>query len=76
MWNTIPVGSKFAQMLGSSGFYHTGLGVQVVIVLPELKLVIVELIDTDTSWWFDPEALDPQGDLGMQIGLEIINAKN
>jgi len=75
MWNTIPEGSQFAQMLGSSGFYHTGLGVQVVIVLPELKLVIVELIDTDT-WLGDLEALDLQGDLGMQIGLEIINARN
>jgi CubicO group peptidase (beta-lactamase class C family) len=76
MWYTIPEVSKFAQMVGSSGFYHTGLGVQVMIVLPELKLVIVELIDTDTSWWFDPETLDRKGDLGMQIGLEILNARN
>jgi len=75
MWRTIPEGFQFAEMVGSSGFYHTGLGVQVVIVLPELKLVIVELIDTDT-WLNDLEALDRQGDLGMQIGLEIINARN
>ena len=70
MWRTIPEGSPIAQMVGSSGFYHTGVGVQVVIVLPELKLVIVELMDTDAPGWVDP------GDLGMQIGLEIINARN
>ncbi len=57
-------------MLGSSGFYHTGVGVQVVIILPELNLVIVELMNTDEPSWVDP------GEIGMQIGFEIINAQN
>jgi CubicO group peptidase (beta-lactamase class C family) len=70
MWRTIPDGSSMAQMVGSSGYYHTGVGVQVVIVLPELKLVIVQLMDTDAPGWVDPEGA------GMQIGLEIINARN
>ncbi len=70
MWNTIPADSPFAQMLGSSGFYHTGVGVQVVIILPELNLVIVELMNTDEPSWVDP------GEIGMQIGFEIINAQN
>ncbi len=59
MWKTIPADSPVAQMVGSSGYYHTGVGVQVVIVLPESKLVIVELMDTDTPGWVDP------GEIGM-----------
>ena len=70
MWNTIPADSLMAQMVRGSGFYHTGVGVQVVIVLPELKLVIVELMNTDAPDW------DDLGEIGMQIGLEIINARN
>jgi CubicO group peptidase (beta-lactamase class C family) len=47
MWMTIPEGSAFAQMIGSSGYYHTGVGVHIVMILPELKLVIVQRYDTD-----------------------------
>ncbi len=68
MWETIPDGSAFAQLIGAAGYYHTGLGVHIVIVLPELKLVLVERYDTDGPW------VDP-GDVGMQIGLMIIQAK-
>lgn len=70
MWMTIPVGTPAAQMVGSSGFYHTGVGVQALIILPELKLVIVELMNTDVPTWVD------LGEIGMQLGLEIINAHN
>jgi CubicO group peptidase (beta-lactamase class C family) len=70
MWNTIPAGTPAAQMVGSSGFYHTGVGVQALIILPELKLVIVELMNTGVPTWVDP------GEIGMQLGLEIINAHN
>lgn len=68
MWNTIPDGSGFAQLIGASGFYHTGVGVHIVIILPELKLVLVERYDTDGAW------TDP-GDAGMELGLMIINSK-
>jgi CubicO group peptidase (beta-lactamase class C family) len=68
MWTTIPAGSGFAQLIGASGFYHTGVGVHIVIILPELKLVLVERYDTDGTW------TDP-GDAGMELGLMIINAK-
>lgn len=68
MWYTIPDGSAFAQLIGSSGFYHTGVGVHIVIILSELKLVLVERYDTDVAW------TDP-GDAGMELGLKIINAK-
>jgi hypothetical protein len=69
MWITIPEGSAFEQMVGSTGYFHTGVGgAHVVIILPELKLVIVERYDTEGVW------TDP-GDVGMQLGLMIINAR-
>lgn len=68
MWYTISDGSAFAQLIGASGFYHTGVGVHIVIVLPELKLVLVERYDTDGTW------TDP-GEAGMELGLMIINSK-
>ena len=68
MWNTIPEGSAFEQLIGSSGYYHTGIGVHAVIILPELKLVIVQRYDTEGVW------TDP-GDAGMDLGLMIIDAR-
>ncbi len=70
MWNIIPPGSQFAQMMGSSGYYHTGIGVHALVVLPDQKLVVVERLDTDTPGWVDP------GEAGMQLGLMIINARS
>lgn len=68
MWYTIPQGSGFEQLIGASGFYHTGVGVHIVIIIPDLKLVLVERYDTDGNW------SDP-GDAGMQLGLMIINSR-
>ena len=51
-----------------TGFFHTGIGVHVLLVLPPLKLVIVERYDTDVPW------TDP-GDAGIQIGLRILEAR-
>jgi CubicO group peptidase (beta-lactamase class C family) len=68
MWMTIPEGSAFAHLIGASGFYHTGVGVHIVIIIPDLKLVLVEQYDTDGVW------TDP-GDAGMQVGLQIINSR-
>ena len=68
MWMTIPEGSAFEQLISSSGYFHTGIGVHIVLILPELELVIVERYDTDGVW------TDP-GDTGMELGLMIINAR-
>lgn len=68
MWNTIPEQSPMAQIVGSAGYYHTGVGVHALIVLPALQLVIVERLDTDGPW------TDP-GETGMQLGLMIIKAR-
>ncbi len=68
MWMTIPPGSVFQQLLGSSGYFHTGVGVHIVIILPDLKLVMVQRYDTDGDW------VDP-GDAGIQLGLMVLNAR-
>jgi CubicO group peptidase (beta-lactamase class C family) len=68
MWYTIPEGSAFEQLIGAPGFYHTGVGVHIVIIIPELKLVLVERYDTDGAW------TDP-GEAGMQLGLMILNSR-
>jgi CubicO group peptidase (beta-lactamase class C family) len=68
MWNVIIPGGAMAAALGSPGYYHPGLGAHALIVLPELKLVIVERVDTDGPW------TDP-GEAGLQLVLMIINAR-
>ncbi len=67
MWKVFPEGSAVAQMVGYSGYFHTGVGVHALIIIPDLKLVIVERYDTDGAW------SDP--DTGLEIGLLIINAR-
>ncbi len=68
MWMTIPEGSAFGELAGSSGYFHTGVGVHVVTILPEQKLVIVQRYDTDGVW------IDPGG-TGIELGRMIINAR-
>jgi len=68
MWNVLPEGSLMAEMVGSPGYYHTGVGVHALVILPKLKLVIVERFDTDGDW------IDP-GEVGMELCIMIINAR-
>ena len=68
MWAIIMEGEEMEQMIGYPGFYHTGVGIQVLVIIPELKLVIVELYDTDNL------NEDP-GDAGFELGLMIIDAR-
>jgi len=70
MWKIYPEGSVVSEMVGGHRIFgHTGLGgVQALIIIPELKLVIVERTDTD-GYYEDKE-------LGMELGLMIINAHN
>lgn len=69
MWNTIPQESTFGKLIGSPGYYHTGVGVHVVLVIPEMKLVLIERYDTENAW------TDP-GNAGIQLGMMIIRSKN
>ena len=47
MWGIIMEGGEMEQVIGYTGFFHTGGGAQVLLIIPDLKLVIVELFDTD-----------------------------
>jgi CubicO group peptidase (beta-lactamase class C family) len=68
MWCVFPDGSAMADMVGAPGFYHTGIGVHVMMIIPDLKLVIVQRYDTDGPW-------EDPGEAGMQMGLMIIDAR-
>jgi len=68
MWNVFPEGSLFADMIGHPGYYHTGVGIHALVIVPELNLVIVERYDTDGDW------TDP-GEVGVELGMMIINAR-
>jgi CubicO group peptidase (beta-lactamase class C family) len=70
MWRVYPEGSVVSQIIGGHRvFGHTGLGgVQALMIIPDLKLVIVERTDTD-GYFEDKET-------GMELGLMIINARN
>ncbi len=47
MWGIIMEGGEIEQEIGYQGFFHGGGGAQVLLIIPDLKLVIVELFDTD-----------------------------
>jgi CubicO group peptidase (beta-lactamase class C family) len=68
MWKIMPEGSPLAEMIGHPGYFHTGIGVHALVIIPKLKLVIVERLDTDGDW------VDP-GDVGMALGKMIIEAR-
>ncbi|MFC1593301.1 serine hydrolase domain-containing protein [Candidatus Neomarinimicrobiota bacterium] len=69
LWATIPEGSPASQIIGTTGYYHSGAGGHLLLVLPSMKLVIVERINTDGNYVVDP------GDAMMQIAKMIIDAK-
>jgi CubicO group peptidase (beta-lactamase class C family) len=70
MWNVVRPGSAFSNMLfdGKGAFYHTGVGIHALSILPELKLVYVYRYDTDR------EFKDP-GEATVQLVSMIMNAR-
>ena len=66
MWKVYPKESLPAQLAGGYDIYgHTGLGgVQSLMIIPELKLVIVQRTNTDAPY--------EDKELGMELGLMII----
>jgi len=69
MWAIIPEDSEIGQMIGYPGYYHTGAGGHALVIIPELKLVIVERYDTDHDW-------EDPGDAGFEMGMMIIDARS
>lgn len=69
MWMTVPEGTPAADLFGSPCFFHTGVGVHLVVVYTELRLVVVIRLDTDEAW------VDPGDDLQMELIQKIVNAR-
>ena len=70
MWNVIKPGMTFSNMIfdGHGGFFHTGVGIHALAVLPDAKLVYVYRYDTDG------EFQDP-GDATIQLAAMIMKAR-
>jgi len=69
MWKIIPEGSILSEMFGGYRvIFHTGFGgVQALVIIPELNLVIVQRTNTDGPF--------EDKEMGMELGMMIINAK-
>jgi hypothetical protein len=68
MWKIIPEDSEMGQMIGYPGYYHTGAGGDVLVIIPNLKLVIVERYATQQDW-------DEPGAAGFELTMLILDAK-
>jgi CubicO group peptidase (beta-lactamase class C family) len=70
LWNVVKPGAGFSNMLfdGKGAFYHTGVGIHTLSVLPELRLIYIYRYDTDG------EFKDP-GDATIQLVSMILNAR-
>jgi CubicO group peptidase (beta-lactamase class C family) len=69
MWKIIPEDSEMGQMIGYPGYYYTGAGGDVLVIIPDLKLVIVERYDTDQDW-------DASGSAGFELTMLILDARH
>ena len=67
LWKIIEEDSEIGQMIGYPGYYHTAADGYVLVVIPDLKLVIVERYDTDHDWE------DPEDD-AFELTMLIIDA--
>jgi CubicO group peptidase (beta-lactamase class C family) len=69
MWKLYNGGTEFSKLWGGYDIFgHTGLGgVQTLMVVPELKLVLVERTDTDNQF--------EDKELGMELGMMILNSR-
>jgi len=68
MWKIIEEDSDIGQMIGHAGYYHTGSGGDVLVVIPDLKLVIVEFYNSGQNW-------DVSGAAGFELSMLILDAK-
>jgi hypothetical protein len=68
LWKIIPEDSEIGQMIGYPGYYHSGADGYALVVIPGLKLVIVEHYDTAQNW----EDIE---DDAFELGMLIIDAR-
>ena len=68
LWKIIEEDSEIGQMIGYPGYYHTAADGYVLVVIPDLKLVIVERYNTDHDWE------DPKDD-AFELSMRILDAR-
>lgn len=70
MWNVVLPGKGFSNILfdGKGGFYHTGVGIHTLSILPEHKLVYVYRYDTDGEY-------EDPGEATIQLVSMILKAR-
>jgi CubicO group peptidase (beta-lactamase class C family) len=68
LWKVAPGGSELAEQVGSPFYFHTGVGVHVLLVIPDQKLVIVHRMNTDEDW------VDPGEGIGILMST-IVEAR-
>ena len=68
LWKIIPEDSDLGQMIGYEGYYHIGADDYVLVVIPDLKLVIVQRYNQNYSWE------DPEDD-SFELTMLILDAR-
>jgi hypothetical protein len=68
LWKIIEEDSEIGQLIGHPGYYHTAADGYVLVVIPDLKLVIVERYNTDHDWE------DPADD-SFELSMRILDAR-
>ena len=68
LWKIIEAESDIGQIIGHPGYYYTGSGGYALVIVPDLKLVIVQHYGSGQSW-------DTPGASGFELSMLIIDAK-
>jgi hypothetical protein len=68
LWKIIEEDSEIGQLIGYPGYYHTAADGYVLVVIPDLKLVIVERYNADHDWE------DPADD-SFELSMRILDAR-
>jgi hypothetical protein len=68
MWKTFEDQTGLEQMIGYPGYFHTGNGGDVLLVIPDLKLVIVQRYDGQLDW-------DEAGSDSFELTQRILDAR-
>jgi hypothetical protein len=68
LWKIIPEDSDLGQMIGYEGYYHIGADDYVLVVIPDLKLVIVQRYNQNYNWE------DPEDD-SFELTMRILDAR-
>ncbi len=68
LWKIIPEDSDLGQLIGHSGYYHIGADDYVLVIIPDLKLVIVQRYNRNHNWE------NPEDD-SLELTMLILDAR-